>query len=62
MERWKRMTKLEEALYTALQYLYDEQNGPPLEKRKDEWQEAMNIAKHAMRQFERQDDKESSHD
>ena len=52
------MTKLEETLYTALQYLYDEQNGPPWksEKRKDEWQEAMNIAKYAMRQFERQDD------
>ena len=50
------MTKLEETLYTALQYLYHEQNGPPLEKRKDEWQEAMNIAKYAMRQFEKQDD------
>ena len=56
------MTKLEEALYIALQYLYDEQNGPPLEKRKDEWQEAMNVAAYVMRQFEKQDDKESSHD
>ena len=62
MERGKHMTKLEEALYTALQYLYDEQNGPPLEKRKDEWQEAMNVAAYVMRQFEKQDDKESSHD
>ena len=62
MERGKRMTNLEKKLYSALEALYDVQNGPPLEKRKDEWQEAMNVAAYVMRQFERQDDKESSHD
>ena len=32
-------------LRAALQYLIDEQNGPPLEKRRAQWEEAMNEAK-----------------
>lgn len=32
-------------LRAALQNLVDEQNGPPLEKRRAQWEEAMNEAK-----------------
>jgi hypothetical protein len=36
-------------LRIALQALYDEQNGPPLENDKKDWQEAMRMAEEALR-------------
>jgi hypothetical protein len=35
-------------LRIALQTLYDEQNGPPLENDKKDWQEAMRMAEEAL--------------
>jgi hypothetical protein len=37
-------------LREALQALYDEQNGPPLETDKEYWQEAMRMAEEALRE------------
>jgi CMP-N-acetylneuraminic acid synthetase len=39
-------------LREALQALYDEQNGPPLENDKEDWQEAMRMAEEALREGE----------
>jgi regulator of replication initiation timing len=36
-------------LREALQALYDEQNGPPLENDKEDWQEAMRMAEEVLR-------------
>jgi hypothetical protein len=36
-------------LRIALQALYDEQNGPPLENDKEDWQEAMRMAEEVLR-------------
>jgi hypothetical protein len=39
-------------LKIVLQALYDEQNGPPLENDKEDWQEAMRMAEEALREGE----------
>jgi predicted nucleic acid-binding Zn-ribbon protein len=39
-------------LRIALQALYDEQNGPPLDTYKEDWQEAMRMAEEALREGE----------
>jgi hypothetical protein len=39
-------------LRIALQALYDEQNGPPLENDKEDWHSAMRMAEEALREQE----------
>lgn len=40
-------------LLIALEYLYDEQNGPPLERRSIQWRLAYDLAGHMLKMFSR---------
>lgn len=49
----ERLRKSQYTLICALRNLYDEQNGAPLEIRRDNWEAAMNNAKVALNLYEK---------
>lgn len=47
---WGALERENAALRWALEALVDEQNGPPLERRREQWQRAYDHARHSLRE------------